>query len=91
MKKYTLTPEEQEILDAYDRGEFESVENVEEFKQKIILAAKNSSAKNKTINIRLSSKSLHDLKVKAVEEGIPYQTLAASVIHKYINNSLVSK
>lgn len=91
MNKYSLTQEEQDILEAFDGGEFESVDNVEEFKRKIILAAKNSSAKNKTINIRLSPKSLHDLKVKAAQEGIPYQTLAASILHKYANNNLLSK
>ncbi|MDR3665442.1 MAG: hypothetical protein P4L35_01245, partial [Ignavibacteriaceae bacterium] len=47
--------------------------------------ARNTAAKNKRINIRLSEKDLANLKAKSLEEGMPYQTLIASIIHKYIS------
>lgn len=83
MKYYELTKEEQELLEAVENGEFASVENLEEEKRKAIQIAQNTLNKTKNINIRLSEKVLHKVKVKAAEEGIPYQTLIASIIHKY--------
>ncbi len=47
-------------------------------------------AKNKRINIRLTSKDYYDIQLKAVEEGIPYQTLISSLIHKYNKGELKS-
>ena len=55
-----------------------------------IQAAKESMAKNKRINIRLTSKDYYDIQLKAVEEGIPYQTLISSLIHKYNKGELKS-
>ena len=43
------------------------------------------------INIRISEKDLTDLKIKAREEGLPYQTLVSSVLHKYLNGRLVER
>ena len=68
---YSLTDEEQEILDAYENGEYVSVPDVEKTKQKLQEAAKNSLDKKRNIDIRLSERDLHRLKVKAIEEGIP--------------------
>ena len=53
-------------------------------------AAKNSTLKNKRINIRLTEKDYHDIQVKAMEEGVPYQTLISSIIHKYNRAELKS-
>ena len=50
-------------------------------------AARNTLNKTKNINIRLSEKDLHKLKVKAAEDGIPYQTLAGSVLHRFANKT----
>lgn len=85
MKYYELTKEEQEILDAVERGEFVPVENQEKAKREAILAAKNTLNKIKNINIRLSLRDLSKLKTKAIEEGLPYQTLAASILHKSVS------
>ncbi len=82
MKYYELTKEEQEILDGVENGEFVPVENQEEAKKEAILAARNTLNKVKNINIRLTLRDLQKLKVKATEEGIPYQTLASSILHK---------
>ena len=52
--------------------------------------ARNTFLKNKRINIRLTTKDYHDIQIKAIEEGIPYQTLIASIIHKYNKGELQS-
>lgn len=52
-------------------------------------AAKETLSKNKRVNIRLSTKDLRELQLKAVEEGIPYQTLMASILHKFLSGALV--
>lgn len=84
MKYYELTKEEKDLLDAYEKSEFVSVMNS---KRKRLLQqyAANTLNKTKNINIRLTEKTLLKLKAKAIEEGIPYQTLASSILHKYVN------
>lgn len=82
MKYYELDKEEQEISDAMERGEFKSIENFEEEKKRFMEIAKNTNAKTRNINIRISERDLYHLKASAAHEGIPYQTLAASILHK---------
>lgn len=82
MKVYQLDPEEEEILKAYDEGKLVRVNDFEKEKKILEEAAKNTLNKTKNINIRLTERDLHKLKVKAAREGIPYQTLAASLIHR---------
>jgi predicted DNA binding CopG/RHH family protein len=60
-------------------------------KEKFIIAAKNTLKKDKRINLRLSQKDYHQIQIKAIEEGIPYQTFISSIIHKYLNGSLAPK
>lgn len=91
MKYYQLDPEEQAISDAFDQDEFKSVDNLTEEMARYRKIAKANLKKDKNINIRLTAKNLHDLKVMALEEGIPYQTLAASILHKYTSGKLVYK
>ena len=79
---YTLDKEEKDILEAYERGEFVQVKNFEAEKKRLQQIAKNTLNKTRNINIRLSERDLYKLKAKAIEEGIPYQTLAASILHK---------
>lgn len=83
VKVYELDPEEKEILEAFERGELIPVKNQAAMKRKMQKAAKYTLEKRKNINIRLTVQDLHRLKVKAMEEGLPYQTLAASILHKY--------
>jgi predicted DNA binding CopG/RHH family protein len=84
MKYYELDKEEQEILDAFESGSFTSVKDIKAAKERALQAAKNTLDKKKNINIRLSERDLHKLKTKAIEEGIPYQTLATSILHKAV-------
>ena len=77
-----LDEEESAIYEAIENGEFKSVPNLQEELAKAKTAAKATLNKNRNINIRLSERDLYKLKVKAIEEGIPYQTLASSILHK---------
>ena len=91
MKSIHLDEEEKALSKSFDRGEWRSVKNINREKQKLRDAAKNTLKKDARINIRLSSKDLGDIQVIAVREGIPYQTLLSSVIHKYVAGMLTEK
>ncbi len=84
MKYYELTKEEQELLDAFESGELKSVPNLVREKKRFQVIARNTLNKTKNINIRLSERDLSKLKAKAIEEGLPYQTLASSILHKAV-------
>jgi len=82
MQYYELDKEEQAELDEIESGKLQSVSNLQEAKQEAIRAAKSSLNKTLNINIRLSERDVYKLKAKAAKEGLPYQTLAASILHK---------
>jgi len=82
MKYYELTKEEQEILDAVESEKFKSVPDLAKQKKLMRQYAKNTLNKTRNINIRLSEHDLLKLKAKAAHEGIPYQTLASSILHR---------
>lgn len=83
-KNLKLDAYEQELYDAVesDKIKFRPVSSLE--KKRLQAAAKATLDKIRNINIRLTEADLYGLKVKAIEEGIPYQTLAASILHKYV-------
>lgn len=83
-----IDKEEKEIVESYDSDEWVSAGD--EKKEELREAAKNSLLKKKRINIRLTEKDYHDIQVKAMEEGVPYQTLISSIIHKYNKDELKS-
>ncbi len=85
-----LDTEEQEILDSFERDEWVSVKNAEEEKAFAQAAATNYFRKDMRINIRLSRNDLNRIKQKAAYEGLPYQTLIASLLHKYAAGHLSS-
>lgn len=80
--------EEQEILQALEAGEIRRVPDFAESMKWHQAYAEAMFRKNARINIRLSSRDLRALQKKALAEGIPYQTLAASILHKYIEGRL---
>jgi predicted DNA binding CopG/RHH family protein len=81
---------ELEVLGAYEKGELPSVATKSEL-QKFRAAARATAIKDRRVNIRLSSGDLSDIQVRALEEGLPYQTLIASVLHKYVTGRLVEE
>ena len=91
MKKNILDEEEKKITESFDRGEWKTIKNPKVEIKKLRAYAKNTLLKDKRINIRMSSKDLDQVQVIAVREGVPYQTLISSVIHKYVSGYLVEK
>lgn len=89
MKK--LDGYEEEILTAYEKGELKSISPSKTDLAKFKAAATATFIKDKRINIRLSSPDLMDIQARAMEEGIPYQTFIASVLHKYVSDRLIEK
>ncbi len=85
-----IDADELEVLDAYERGELKSVATKGEL-ARIKAAARATATKDRRVNIRLSSGDLSDIQAKALEEGIPYQTLIASVLHKYVSGRLAER
>lgn len=83
VRKYKLSEEEQEILDAFENNELVSVPNVIEEKEIAMIAASNYLKKTARINIRLKPQDLTQIKMIAAQEGMPYQTLISSILHKY--------
>lgn len=82
---------EKDILKSYEKGEWKSVDNRKEEMEKYRKYAEQSLKKDKRINIRLSSKDLVDIQKRAIAEGMPYQTLIASIIHKYNTGRLIER
>ncbi len=89
MKKIKLDKEEQDLVDSFERGEWRSVPNLEREKKKSQKIAAATFRKDRRVNIRISSRDLIGMQKRALEEGIPYQTLISSVLHKYLSGTLV--
>ncbi len=87
MKK--LSTYEKDVLDAYEKGELKSTVPSKARLTKFKAAATATFLKEKRINIRLSTPDLMDIQARALEEGMPYQTLIASVLHKFVSGRLV--
>ncbi len=79
---------EQEILASFERGEWGPVRNQKGEIARLTAAAGATLLKNKRVNIRISSQDLEGLQAKAAEEGVPYQTLMSSVLHKFVSGRL---
>jgi predicted DNA binding CopG/RHH family protein len=91
MSKLKLQPEELEILASYEADEWASAKKLKEQKEQYRVYARATFRKDKRVNIRISEKDLLDLQKRAIRQGIPYQTLISSVLHKYINGGLAEK
>ena len=89
--KVKLNREEAELLDSYEAGEWRTIEGWEAKAEEYQEYARATFKKDKRVNIRISSKDLEEIQKRALEEGIPYQTLIASILHKYIAGRLVDR
>ena len=89
--KENLNPEEREILDRFERGELQPVADVERELEAARQAARNTFNKTRRVNLRVTERDFELAHSRAREEGIPYQTLLSSVIHKYLSGRLVEK
>lgn len=84
-----LDPEEQALLDAFDSDILTQVSNVKSELERHKAYATATFQKDSCINIRISSKDLRLLQKRALSEGIPYQTLISSLLHKYVEGRLI--
>jgi predicted DNA binding CopG/RHH family protein len=83
--------DEKELMKSIDNNEWKSVANLEEMKNQIKAAAQNTLLKDQRMNIRIAKRDLEGLKTRALEEGLPYQTLVSSILHKYVTGKLREK
>jgi predicted DNA binding CopG/RHH family protein len=80
--------EEKDLLESIERDEWKSAKNKKALMNELKETATNTMLKDQRMNIRIGKRDLEGIKAKALEEGIPYQTLVASIIHKYVNGKL---
>lgn len=91
MKKPAKYDEEElEILQAWEAGSLKPVSDMAEQVKAHQAAADATFKKDQRLNIRISSRDLRSLQARALEEGVPYQTFAASLLHKFVSGHLVS-
>lgn len=81
---------ELKVLSVFEKGKLKSVATKAEL-AKFKAAARATAIKDRRVNIRLSSGDLSDIQVKALEQGVPYQTLIASVLHRYVTGHLAER
>lgn len=79
------------ILEAYENGKLKSVSPSKAELKKYRQAAEATFIKDRRVNVRLSSPDLMDIQARAAEEGVPYQTLISSVLHKFVAGRFVEK
>ena len=82
---------DQQLLDSYEAGDFVSAKPSPAELKRLRDAARATMTKDRRVNIRLSSPVLMDIQARAAEEGLPYQTLIASVLHKFVTGRLVEQ
>jgi predicted DNA binding CopG/RHH family protein len=86
-----LYDDEKDLFESVEMGEWGSVENLAEEISVAKEAAEATYSKDQRMNIRISSRDMSQLKVRAREEGIPYQTLVSSILHRYLTGRLKEK
>ncbi len=83
--------DESKIIESVEVGEWSSISNLSEMKERLKRAALETALKDHRINVRISKRDVEALKTKALEEGIPYQTLVTSILHKYVTGRIIEK
>lgn len=84
-------PADERLAAAFERGELERMPLTSRDREALRAAARLTPVKDRRINIRLASRVFHELQARAAEEGLPYQTLIASVLHKYVHGKLIER
>lgn len=91
MTKDNLNPEERDILESFERGEWQRTPKVADEIERHQQYARNTLRKDKRVNIRITSRDLDQLRSIAAEDGIPYQTLISSILHRYVSGRLIER
>lgn len=90
-KNIKLDKEEIEIINSIERGEWVPVKNMGSEIARYTSYAKHTLKKDQRISIRISKQDLVGIQEKAIEDGIPYQTLISSIVHRYVRGGLIAK
>ena len=91
MSELKLQRDELELLASYEAEEWKSAKKIKEQKEQYRSYARATLRKDKRVNIRISEKDLLALQKRAVRQGLPYQTLISSILHKYVNGGFTEK
>jgi len=86
-----LDNEEKMLIESLEKDEWKSTKSLESWKTLLSKTTTSTLTKDQRMNIRITKNDLDGIKLKAVEEGMPYQTLVASIIHKYVTGKLYEK
>ncbi len=86
-----LTQEEKKLLDSVERGEWERIPDFQQEAERYRQSARATLRKDKRVNIRMAERDLVRLQKTALHEGLPYQTLLSSILHKFVNGRLIEK
>lgn len=86
-----MSNDELALIDSLEKGEWQSVSHLNDVKKALMQAATETALKDTRINIRMAKRDVSALKTKALEQGVPYQTLIASVLHQYVTGQMVEK
>jgi len=90
-KRKYLDSEEQGLIQSLEQDDWKSTKDLESWKTLLSKTAANTLTKDQRMNIRITKNDLDGIKLKAMEEGLPYQTLVTSIIHKYVTGKLTEK
>lgn len=80
-----------DLMESVENGEWQTIDHYQEMKERLEKAAVATAAKDYRINVRISKRDVAALKAKALEEGLPYQTLVTSILHKYVTGRIILK
>ncbi|HEY5122435.1 MAG TPA: antitoxin [Ignavibacteria bacterium] len=80
--------EEKNLLKSIESGGWTTVKDLKAYKKHLKETALKTIRKDRRMNIRIAKRDLDKLKVKALEDGMPYQTLVSSILHKYLTGKL---
>jgi predicted DNA binding CopG/RHH family protein len=86
-----MNDDELALVSSVEQGEWQRVNNFAEMKKTLMKAATETAVKNMRINIRMAKRDVSAIKSIAMEQGIPYQTLIASILHKYASGQAVDQ
>ena len=86
-----LSPDEKRLLESYESGEWKPVGRKKAEIGRYEEIARATFRKDRRVNIRISSRDLEGIQKRALAEGIPYQTLMASILHKFVSGTLIDK
>ncbi len=91
MKKLHLDKYEKDLVTAIDKNEFVEVKNQKQAIKKYTAYFKNHQKKNMRISIRIADHDLQQIQKKAIETGLPYQTLVTTLLHQYAKGKIAIK